>query len=130
VPQFKSKTRTTKHLVREMLFADDSALVADCAADRQVLVNNFAKAAAQFSLKINIKTAECMYQPIKLIHPPPEPEVIMIDQEPVVLASDVIYLENSVFCMAKVDKELRKRLGKAKESCSRDSGKTYMYSSG
>jgi len=38
-----------------MLFADDSALVAHCAVDMQVLVNNFAKAAAQFSLKIKIK---------------------------------------------------------------------------
>jgi len=55
VAQFKSKSRTTKHLVREMLFADDSALVAHCAADMQALVNNFAKAVAQFSLKINIK---------------------------------------------------------------------------
>ena len=113
VAQFKSKTRTTKHLVREMLFADDSALVAHCAADMQVLVNNFAKAAAQFSLKINIKKTECMYQPIKLIHPPPEPEVVMIDQKPVVFASDFTYLGSTVSCTAKIDKELRSRLGKA-----------------
>jgi len=45
VAQFKTKTHTTKHLVKEMLFADNSALVAHCAADMQVLVNNFAKAA-------------------------------------------------------------------------------------
>ena len=49
--------------------ADDSALVADSAADIQVLVDHFAKAAAQFSLKININKTECMYQPIKLITP-------------------------------------------------------------
>jgi len=79
VAQFKSKTRITKHLVKEMLFTDDCALVAHWAADMQVLVNNFAKAVAQFSLKINIKKTEYMYQPIKLIHPPPEPEIVMIE---------------------------------------------------
>ena len=113
VTQFKSKTRTTKHLVREMLFADDSALVAHSAADMQVLVDHFAKAAAQFSLKINIKKTECMYQPIKLIHPPPEPELIMIDQNPLVLATDFTYLGSTVSSTAKIDKELRNRLGKA-----------------
>ena len=113
IAQFKSKTRTTKHLVREMLFADDSALVAHSAADMQVLVDHFAKAAAQFSLKINIKKTECMYQPIKLITPPPEPEVIMIDHKPLVFASDFTYLGSTVSNTAKIDKEIRNRLGKA-----------------
>ena len=107
VTHFKSKTRTTKHLVREMLFADDSALVAHSAADMQVLVDHFAKAAAQFSLKINIKKTECMYQPIKLIQPPPEPEVIMIDQNPLVLATHFTYLGSTVSSTAKIDKENR-----------------------
>ncbi|KAF6041463.1 SLC16A10 [Bugula neritina] len=31
---------------------------------------------------------ECMYEPIKFIHHPPKPEIIMIDQEPLVLALD------------------------------------------
>ena len=77
VTQFKSKSYTTKQLFREMLFADDSVLVAHSAADMQVLLDHFAKAAAQFSLKINIQKTECLYQPIKLIHPPPEPKKIM-----------------------------------------------------
>jgi hypothetical protein len=71
VSHFKAKSRTTKHLVREMLFADDSALVAHTASDMQLLVDRFAKAATQFSLKINIKKTECLYQPIKLLSPPP-----------------------------------------------------------
>ena len=55
IAQFKSKTRPNKHLVREMLFADDSAPVAHSAADMQVLVDHFAKAAAQLSLKSTSK---------------------------------------------------------------------------
>jgi len=62
VSQLKAKTRT-KNLVREMLFADDSAVVAPSAEDIQKLIDSFAKAAAQFNLKINIKMTECLYQP-------------------------------------------------------------------
>ncbi len=110
---FKAKTRTTRHLVREMLFADDSALVAHSAQDIQLLVDRFSRAATQFSLKINIKKTECMYQPIKLLHPPPEPQLIMINQEPLVQASDFTYLGSTVSSTARIDKELRNRLGKA-----------------
>ena len=49
----KAKSRTTKHLVRELLFADDSALVAHTASDIQLLVDRFSMAASQFSLRIN-----------------------------------------------------------------------------
>ena len=53
--QFKSKTRTTKYLVREMLVAEDKALVPPSAEDIQLLAKQFARAAAQLSLKINIR---------------------------------------------------------------------------
>ena len=113
VAHFKSKTRTTKYLVRELLFADDSALVAHSAAEMQLLVDRFTKAAAQFSLKINIKKTEFMYQPIKVLQSPPEPQVITINQEPLVHAADFTYLGSTVSSTAKIDKELRNRLGKA-----------------
>ena len=113
VAHFKSRTLTTKHLVREMLFADDSALVAHSATEMQLLIDRFAKAAAQFSLKINIKKTECMYQPIKLLHPPPDPEIITINREPLVYATDFTYLGSTVSNTARIDKKLRNRLGKA-----------------
>jgi len=113
VAHFKSRTLTTKNLVREMLFADDSALVAHNATKMQHLVDRFAKAAAQFSLKINIKKTECLYQPIKLHHPPPEPEIITINQEPLVLSTDFTYLGSTVSSTARIDRELKNRLGKA-----------------
>ena len=52
---FKAKTNTNRILVGEMLFADDSALVAHTVGDIQVLVDKFAETAKSFSLKINIK---------------------------------------------------------------------------
>jgi len=66
VSQFKSQTRTIRVLVREMLFVDGSALVAYSAEDMQMLVDCFAKVASKFSLKINIKKTECLYQPVKI----------------------------------------------------------------
>ncbi len=98
------KTRTTKYVVREVLFADDSALLALSAAEMPLLVIRFAKAAAQFSLKINIKKTECMYQPIKLLQPPPEPQVITINQEPLVHTTDFTYLGSTVSSTSKIGK--------------------------
>ena len=57
----KSKTSTTKF--RDLLFADDCALVAHTTDDMQEMVNSFANAAASFGLQINIKKTEYMFQP-------------------------------------------------------------------
>lgn len=69
ISQFKSKTSTMKCLVRETLYADDSALVAQLAEDMQLLIDHFARTVSQFSLKINIKKTECLYQPVKILYP-------------------------------------------------------------
>ncbi|XP_046863472.1 uncharacterized protein LOC124457235 [Xenia sp. Carnegie-2017] len=88
---FKAKTRTTRQLVRDMLFAYDCALVAHSAAEMQALVDKFAQAAAMFSLKINIKKTECLYQP----------------------TTDFNYLGSTISSNAKIEKELRNRMGRA-----------------
>ena len=58
VALFRAKTRTAQILVREMLFAGDSATVAHGIGDIQSLVDRIARAASQFGLKINIKKTE------------------------------------------------------------------------
>ena len=50
-----------------MPFADDSELVAYSALEMHFLVKRFAGAVAQFSLKINSKKTECLYQTIKIL---------------------------------------------------------------
>ena len=50
-------------LVRELLFADDSALIAHSAEEIQRIVDAFANASSKFGLKINIKKTEVMFQP-------------------------------------------------------------------
>ena len=63
VAHFRAKTKTTRILMRELLFADDSALVAHTADEMQKIVGAFSNASKKFGLKINIKKTEVVYQP-------------------------------------------------------------------
>ena len=63
VAHFRAKTKTTRILKRELLFADDSALVAHSAEEMQKIVDAFSDASKKFDLKINIKKTEVLYQP-------------------------------------------------------------------
>ena len=58
-----AKMKTTRILMRELLFADDSALVAHSAEEMQNIVDDFSDASKKFGLKINIKKTEVLYQP-------------------------------------------------------------------
>ena len=49
--------------MRELLFADDSALVAHSAEEMQKIVDAFSDASKKFGLKINTKKTEVLYQP-------------------------------------------------------------------
>ena len=63
VAHFRVKTKTTRILRRELLFADDSALVAHSAEEMQTIVHAFSNASNKIDLKINIKKTEVLYQP-------------------------------------------------------------------
>ncbi|KAK2193729.1 hypothetical protein NP493_7g03010 [Ridgeia piscesae] len=60
VAHFRVKTKTTRILMRELLFADDSALVAHSAEEMQKIVDAFSDASKKFGLKINIKKTEVL----------------------------------------------------------------------
>ena len=113
VSQFKALTLTTINLVREMLFADDSAIVTHSSEDRQYLSDHFAKAATQFSLKINIKKTECLYQPVKLASPPPKDDIITINNNPLASCTDFKYLGSIMSSNNKIDIEIVNKMGKA-----------------
>ena len=47
--------------MRELLFADDSALVAHSAEEMQKIVDAFSDASTKFGMKINYKKTEVLY---------------------------------------------------------------------
>ena len=113
ISHFKAKTKTRLKIVREMLFADDSALVAHSEEDIQHLVDRFAGAATQFSLKINIKKTECLYQPPKFHSAAIQPAVISINSEPLTSCKHFTYLGSTASENARIDQEIASRMGKA-----------------
>ena len=63
IAHVRAKTKTIRILMRELLFADNSALVAHSAEEMQNIVDAFSNASKKFGLKINIKKTEVLYQP-------------------------------------------------------------------
>ena len=63
VAHFRAKTKTTRILMRELPFADDSALGAHSAGEMQKIVDTSSNALKKFGLKINIKKTEVLYNP-------------------------------------------------------------------
>ena len=63
VAHFRAKTKITNIIVRELLFADDSVLIAHSAEEIQRIVDAFSSASSKFGLKINIEKTEVMFQP-------------------------------------------------------------------
>ena len=68
VAHFRTKTKTTRTLMRELLFADDSALVAHSVKEMEKIVDAFSDASKKFGLKIKIKKTEVLYQ-LNLLEP-------------------------------------------------------------
>jgi hypothetical protein len=62
VAQFRAKTKTTRILMRDLLFVDGSALVAHSAEEMQKIMDAFCDASNKFGLKLNIKKTEVLYQ--------------------------------------------------------------------
>ena len=61
--RLRAKTRVRTVCVRELLYADDSALVATNPGDMQEIVDRFHAAATLFGLKINTIKTELLFQP-------------------------------------------------------------------
>ena len=114
VAHFKAKTKTSQKIVREMLFADDSAMVAHDAESMQRLVDRFSSAADQFSLKINIKKTECLFQPVKNISITQTPTVdIIVHDEALLQTKSFVYLGSTITDNARFDSEFTFQMGKS-----------------
>ena len=70
--RLQAHTKTQEQLIRDLLFADDAALVAHTERALQRLTSCFAEAAQLFGLEISLKKTEVLHQPApqEEYHPP------------------------------------------------------------
>ena len=114
VALFREKTKTTRILTRELLFADDSALVAHSAEEMQTIVDAFSDASNKFDLKINIKKTEVLYQPNST-----QEEDIMVDGNKLNSVLEFTYLGSTISSNGCIDDEIQRRIAKASGSFGR-----------
>ena len=105
VAHFKPKTKTTRILMRELLFADDSALVAHSTEEMQKIVDAFSDASKKFGLKINIKKTEVLYQPNSTRT---REEDIMVDGNKLNHVLEFTYLGSTISSDGCIDEDIQK----------------------
>jgi len=103
-------------LIRELLFADDSALVAHSPQEIQRIINAFSDASKKFGLTINIKKTEVLYQPNSSIVQEVD---IMIDGKKLSSVPEFTYLGSTITKDGRIDAEILKRMAKASISFGR-----------
>ena len=105
--RLRAKTKVRSVLLREMLFADDAALVTHSEAALQRLSNRFADACKQFGLTISLKKTNVCTQDVNT------PAHITIDGVTMESVDTFTYLGSTVSNTVSLDPELDRRLGKA-----------------
>ena len=116
VPHFRAKTKTTRILMRELLFADDSALVAHSAEEMQKIVDVFSDASKKSDLKIIIKKTEVLYQPNSTRT---REEDVMVDGNKLNSVLEFTYLGSIISSNGCIDDEIQRRMAKASASFGR-----------
>ena len=112
VANFKAKTKATRILMRELLFADDSALVSHSAEE----IDAFYYALRKFGLKVNIKKTEVLYQPYSSRT---REENIMVDGNKLKSVLEYTYLGNTISSNGYMDGGIERRMAKASASFGR-----------
>ena len=105
-------TKTQNETITELLFADDTALVAHSAADMQEILYKFATAAGDMGLKIKILKTEMLHQlpPERLNQPTP---AIKLNGETLTVVSNFKYLGSTLTVDNRFDTEINNRIKNA-----------------
>jgi hypothetical protein len=124
VNQYKPVNKTRRVLVRELMFADDTAFVAHTHSDAQDIISRFACSAKAFGLKINIKKTEMMHQPVPGSNDDVQP--IYIEDQELTKVSKFKYLGSTMMNNNKMDEELNTRMSNASISYGRLTKKVWL----
>ena len=110
--RLKAVTKTKTELIRELLFADDTALVAHTKEQAQILLNVFAATSKKMGLHINSSKTEVLFQPSPNNTSPEDP-VISVDGESLKVVSSFKYLGSTITTDGRADKEITCRIQNA-----------------
>ena len=116
VTHFRAKTKTTNIRVRELLFADDSALIVHSAEEIHRIVAAFANASSKFGLKINKKKTEVLFQPNSTMTMEDDINVV---ETTLNHGKEFTYLGSIIASDGHIEAELQNRMSKASMSFGR-----------
>ena len=107
-----AKKKVREVLIRDMLFADDAAVVAHTQDDLQSLMDCFSQACKDFGLTISLKKTNVLGQDTEA------PPVITIDDYELDAVCQFTYLGSTITDLS-MDAEINKRIGKAASTLAR-----------
>ena len=115
--RLQAHTKTLEQLIRELLFADDAALVAHTETALQRVTSCFAEATQLFGLEVSLKKSEVLHQPApQEAYCPPR---ITIGETELKAVQQFTYLGCTISSDARIDKEVDNRLAKANSAFGR-----------
>ena len=114
-----AKTKTKRVLIRELLYADDDALVAQSEVHLQNMCEHFAKACNDFSMTINLKKTVVMSLGTSC------PPHILINSSPLNVVDKFSYLGSIVNSSNNLDDEINQQIGKALSNFGRLSSRVW-----
>ena len=115
--RLRAKGKLSRALIKELMFADDCALVAHTEADAQKLMDAFARSARRYGLTVSIKKTEVLFQPKP--NSPYVPPRITIDNQPLKVAEHFTYLGSIISSDGSINSEITSRIAKASASFGR-----------
>ena len=105
--RLKSKTKISTSLIRDLLFADDAAIVAHDDTVLQDMMNQLAIACTKFSLVISVKKTVILSQGVS------QPTTILLNNNPLEEVVKFTYLGSTVTSSLSLNEEISMRIGKA-----------------
>ena len=107
ISRLKAKTKIEQEVIKELLFADDAAIVAHDEATLQSLVDSLSSACDRFQLKISVSKTVVMSQGIE------KPGPILLNGSPLEQVDKFCYLGSVLSGNCSIEQELNSRIGKA-----------------
>ena len=111
--RLRAKTKVREVLIRDMLFADDAALVAHSVEQLQRLMDGFSRANSSFGLTISLKKTNAMFRSAE-----PAPRISISDYE-LQVVQEFTYLGSTMTDNLSMDPEIGKRIGRASTTFAR-----------